>query len=89
MESTASNSSVTSIFNVLKLTFIIVPIVAGLDKFFNILCDWTQYINPLVLDMLPVSGAAFMMVVGIIEIGAGILVFLNPKIGGLVVPFQS
>lgn len=85
MESTTINSSVTSIFNVLKLTFTIVPIVAGLDKFFNILCDWTQYINPSILDMLPFSGAVFMMVVGVIEIGAGILVFLNPKIGGLVV----
>lgn len=85
MDSTALKPSVTPIFNLLKLTFIIVPIVAGLDKFFNILCDWTQYINPTMLDLLPFSGATFMMIVGVIEIAAGILVFVMPKIGGLVV----
>ena len=85
MESTALKPSVTSIFNLLKLTFTVVPIVAGLDKFFNILCDWTHYINPMILDMLPFSAATFMMIVGVIEIAAGILVFIMPKIGGLVV----
>ncbi|MDN3606556.1 hypothetical protein [Kaistella yonginensis] len=85
MESTAVKTSVAPIFNLLKLTFTIVPIVAGLDKFLNILCDWTQYINPTLLDMLPFSGATFMMIVGVIETAAGILVFLMPKIGGLVV----
>lgn len=85
MDSTALKPTITPIFNILKLTFTIVPIVAGLDKFLNILCDWTQYINPILLDMLPFSGATFMMIVGVIEIAAGILVFLKPKIGGLVV----
>ena len=85
MESTAIKPGVTPIFNLLKLTFTIVPIVAGLDKFTNILCDWTQYIHPNLLEMLPFSGATFMMIVGVIEIIAGILVFMKPKIGGLVV----
>lgn len=85
MEATANKTTVTPIFNILKLTFTLVPIVAGLDKFFNILCDWTQYLNPALLEMLPFSGETFMMIVGVIEIGAGILVFLKPKIGGLVV----
>ena len=85
MEATAIRSNITPIFNVLKLTFIVVPIVAGLDKFFNILVDWTQYINPMILDILPVSGGTFMMIVGVIEILAGILVFIKPQIGGLVV----
>ena len=85
MDSTALKPTITPIFNLLKLTFTIVSIVAGLDKFLNILCDWTQYINPILLDMLPFSGATFMMIVGVIEIAAGVLVFLKPKIGGLVV----
>lgn len=85
MESNAIRPNLVSIFTVLKLTFTILPIVAGIDKFFNILCDWTQYINPMILDVIPLSGSAFMMVVGVIEIAAGILVFLRPKIGGLVV----
>lgn len=85
MDSTAVKSHVAPIFNLLKLTFTVVPIVAGLDKFFNILCDWTQYINPMMLDLLPFSGATFMMIVGVIEIIAGILVFMKPKVGGLIV----
>lgn len=85
METTVQNSNLTSVFNLLKLTFTVVPIVAGADKFFNILCDWTQYINPVILDILPISGPAFMMIVGVIEIVAGILVFIKPKIGGVVV----
>ncbi|GAB0157894.1 DoxX family membrane protein [Chryseobacterium sp. Alg-005] len=73
------------VFNILKFTFVVVPVVAGLDKFTNILCEWEKYINPALLDILPFSAAAFMMIVGIIEIIAGVLVLINPKIGGLVV----
>lgn len=85
METTVQNSNVSSVFNLLKITFTVVPIVAGADKFFNILCDWTQYINPMILDILPISAADFMMIVGVIEIIAGIIVFIMPKIGGVVV----
>ncbi len=85
METVQQNPNVKSIYNLLKYVFVIVPIVAGLDKFTNILCDWTQYINPVLLDILPFSGAVFMMIVGVIEIVAGILVFRMPKIGGLIV----
>ena len=85
METNVGRLEIKPIFNLLKLVFTIVPIVAGLDKFFNILCDWTQYLNPMILDILPFSGETFMMIVGVIEILAGILVFVMPKIGGLVV----
>ena len=56
----------------LKLAFGVVPIVAGLDKFFNLLTDWEQYLSPLVSRVLPAS--TFMHAVGIIEIAAGLLV---------------
>lgn len=56
----------------LKLAFGLVPIVAGLDKFFNLLTNWEQYLSPLVERVVPAT--AFMHVVGIIEIVAGILV---------------
>lgn len=85
METATLKTEIKPIFQLLKFTFTFVPIVAGLDKFFNILCDWTHYINPMILDILPLSGETFMMIVGVIEILAGILVFLKPKIGGLVV----
>lgn len=73
------------VFNLLKITFAVVPVVAGLDKFTNILTDWSQYLHPALLEMLPLSVAAFMIVVGIIEIAAGILVWIRPGMAGYVV----
>ncbi|EMQ95483.1 Putative transmembrane protein [Xanthomarina gelatinilytica] len=69
----------------LYYTFGIVPIVAGLDKFANILTDWTQYLSSGIVDMLPFEASTFMIVVGIIEIIAGVLVLLRPIIGSYVV----
>lgn len=74
-----------AVFNLLKVTFTIVPIVAGLDKFTNLLTDWSQYLNPSLAGMLPFSAAAFMIVVGIIEIIAGILVWIKPGVAGYIV----
>lgn len=79
------NSNVKLVKIVLKYTFGLVPIIAGLDKFTNILTDWNQYISPALSGLIPFEAETFMMFVGIIEIVAGILVFLKPKIGALVV----
>ena len=68
-----------------KLTYGIVPIVAGADKFTNLLTTWPEYLNPTLAGILPFSGSTFMMVVGVIEIGAGILVLVKPKLGAIVV----
>jgi uncharacterized membrane protein YphA (DoxX/SURF4 family) len=56
----------------LRLVFGLVPIVAGLDKFTNLLTDWQQYLSPIAVRLLPVSPATFMGLVGIIEIVVGI-----------------
>lgn len=71
--------------SLLKYVFVVVPIVAGADKFTNLLTDWTQYLNPSIADLLPFSAATFMMIVGIIEIIAGLIVLKKPYIGGLIV----
>lgn len=84
METTA-NHTVASTVNLMKITFGIVPIVAGLDKFTNILTDWEQYLNPTVAEMLPFSPSTFMMIVGVIEIVAGIIVLVRPAVGGIIV----
>jgi hypothetical protein len=65
--------------------FIAAPIIAGLDKFFHVLVDWTQYLAPMVPRLTGINAATFMMIVGVIEIGAGIVVAVNPKFGGLLV----
>ena len=85
MDSITLQQSIKQPFNLLKFTFVIVPIVAGLDKFTNLLTDWTQYINPAFLEMLPFSGSTFMMIVGIIEIIAGVIVLIKTELGGYIV----
>jgi hypothetical protein len=85
MESVNLNPAIKPIFNLLKFTFGLVPIVAGLDKFTNLLTDWEQYIPPGISGMLPFSAHTFMMIVGVIEIAAGIIVLKKTEMGGYVV----
>jgi hypothetical protein len=70
---------------ILYAGFVALPVLAGLDKFFHVLVNWDQYLTPLVTQILPVSAHTFMLVVGVIEIGAGVLVALQPRIGAYVV----
>jgi hypothetical protein len=72
-------------FRILHLGFVVAPILAGLDKFFEVLVDWDQYLAPVVTDVLPVTGHTVMLVVGVVEIAAGVLVALRPRIGGYLV----
>lgn len=85
MESTIKKQSLAQTFNLLKFTFGIVPIVAGADIFTNLLTNWEQYINPSIADLLPFSPSVFMMIVGVIEIIAGIIVLKKAEIGGYIV----
>lgn len=85
METTNLHHAIRPTFNLLKLTFGIVPIVAGLDKFTGILTNWEQYLHPSIAGMLPFSAHTFMMVVGVIEVVAGIIVLRKPAIGGYIV----
>ena len=85
METNNLRVALNPIFNLLRLTFGIVPIVAGLDKFANILTVWENYLSPGITSMLPFSAHTFMMIVGVIEIIAGIIVLVKPAIGGYIV----
>lgn len=58
----------------LRLAYGLVPIVAGLDKFTNLLTHWADYLSPIVTRILPVSASTFMHFAGVVEIAAGILV---------------
>lgn len=70
----------------LRLSFGLVPIVAGLDKFTNLLTDWPQYLSPLLGQLLPISASTFMHGVGVIEIAAGILVLTRlTRVGAYIV----
>jgi len=73
-------------FWLLKIVYGLVPIVAGLDKFTNLLTDWAQYLSPLATKIIPIAPSTFMHVVGVIEIAAGILVLTRlTRIGAYVV----
>ena len=85
METINSNQSIKPVYNLLRITFSIVPVVAGLDKFTDLLTHWENYLNPAIARMLPLAPHTLMMVVGVIEIIAGIIVFIRPAIGGLIV----
>lgn len=70
----------------LRIALGVVPILSGLDKYFNRLTDWGMYLSPVVTKVVPVSTPTFMHVVGIIEIIAGILILSRwTKIGSYIV----
>ena len=69
----------------LRTLFTVAPILFGLDKFFNLLVDWTTYLAPIATQAVPLEPRTFMYVVGVVEIAAGILVALRPRIGSLAV----
>jgi hypothetical protein len=72
-------------FQILRLGFTVAPIIAGLDKFLQLLTNWDKYLAPVVPNTLGIAPHTFMMIVGAIEIAAGLLVAVNPRIGGYVV----
>ena len=69
----------------LRLALGLTATLAGLDKFFNILADWTSYVSPVAVQLLPVSPQTFMYGVGIIELAVGIAILgVAPVIGAYV-----
>jgi uncharacterized membrane protein len=72
-------------YEVLRWGFTIAPVIAGLDKFFHLLVNWDQYLAPQIASILPFSGHTFMLLVGVVEIVAGIGVLLKPRIFAYVV----
>src|SRR4051794_5820594 len=72
-------------YQVLRIGFPLAPIIAGLDKCFHLLVNWDQYVAPWFNRKIGGHGHQFMLLVGVIEIIAGIGVWMRPKIFGYVV----
>ena len=83
MENVAAQRPSFRAFQILKFCFIAAPLIAGIDKFFNILVDWTKYLSPIVGNVVPPY--AFMRLVGIVEIVAAGIVAVNPRVGAKIV----
>jgi hypothetical protein len=69
----------------MRLAFTAAPIAFGIDKFFNVMVDWTGYLAPWINDIAPGSGQQFMYFVGVTEIAAGIIVAIKPRYGAYIV----
>jgi uncharacterized membrane protein YphA (DoxX/SURF4 family) len=69
----------------LRAAFTAAPMLFGIDKFFNWMVDWPDYLAPWLNDIAPGSGQDFMYFVGVVEIAAGIMVALAPRLGAYVV----
>ena len=72
-------------FLMLRLAFALAPVLFGVDKFFNVMTDWPKYLAGWVNDLMPGSAQDFMYFVGGVEILAGIIVALRPKLGAPIV----
>ena len=72
-------------FLLLRTVFTVAPILFGLDKFANLMTDWPMYLAPWIDGILPGDASTAMYIVGVIEIAAGILVAVAPRIGAYVV----
>ena len=79
------DSRLSSSYWALRVAFIAVPLLAGLDKFTNLLTYWPHYVSPAFARMLPIGPSAFMKVVGVVEIVAGLLVLSKARLGAYVV----
>lgn len=72
-------------YQILHFAFVAAPIIAGLDKFVHLLTNWDAYLAPQIARMLGGGAHTFMLVVGVVEVVAGLLVAIRPRIGAYVV----
>ncbi len=72
-------------FWLLRIGFIVAPILFGLDKFFDVLVNWERYLAPEINDLIPGNAHQAMLAIGVIEIVAGLVVAIRPRFGGYLV----
>ena len=73
-------------FMLLRIAFTVAPILFGLDKFAEVMInDWPKYLAPEFDALIPGSASDAMLIVGAVEIAAGVAVAVMPRFGGLLV----
>lgn len=82
---TVAAASQRQAFLLLRTVFTVAPIIFGVDKFTNLLTDWTMYLAPVATSVIPVPAHGFMYIVGVVEIIAGLAVAVRPRFGSLLV----
>ena len=80
------DDKLNNIWWTMRIALGVAPILAGLDKFFNLLTNWEAYLHPAVPQLLHIPAVTFMHVVGVIEIVAGVVVLSNfTRLGAYIV----
>jgi len=80
------DSRLNSSYWALRIGLGLAAFLAGLDKFFNLLANWEEYVSPMISGLLPVSNVVFMRAVGVIEMVAGLIVLTGlTRLGGYIV----
>lgn len=72
-------------FWILRAGFTTLPLLMGLDKFFNVLTDWPQYLASWYNTILPGTAQTGMYIIGVVEIAAAFIVALKPRYGAWIV----
>lgn len=72
-------------FLILRFGFTVAPIVAGIDKFLHLLTNWDKYLAPALPSTVGIQPHTFMLIVGAVEIVAGLIVALSPRFGSYLV----
>ncbi len=72
-------------YQILHAGFVAIPTIAGIDKFFHLITNWDKYLAPQIARLLPFRGHTFMLIAGVIEIIAGLIVAVKPRVGGFLV----
>jgi hypothetical protein len=72
-------------FLLLRTAFVVAPVLFGVDKFTNLLTDWVRYLAPSIAHLSPFTPTTTMYAVGVVEVVAGVVVALHPRLGGAVV----
>jgi hypothetical protein len=72
-------------YQFLHVAFVLAPILAGIDKFLHVLANWDMYLAPSIARLSPIGGHNLMLVVGVVEIIAGLIVLVKPRIGAYIV----
>lgn len=82
---TAPAAPARQAYELLHWGFVALPTIAGIDKFTHILVNWDQYLAEPIARILPFSAHVFMMIVGVIELVAALIVALKPRVGAYIV----
>lgn len=72
-------------YSLLRIGFVALPLLMGLDKYFNLMTDWPNYLAPWIVDILPFSAATAMYIVGAIELVAAVAMVIKPRYASYVV----